>query len=83
MTFDEFKAFVAEYTLDKTHEISGVPKENLEALAKAYADPNAKVTSFWTMGFNQHTRGTWANNMIYNVHLLVGKIPSPATARSR
>ena len=21
------------------------------------------------MGFNQHTRGTWVNNMIYNVHL--------------
>jgi nitrate reductase NapA len=35
------------------------------------------------MGFNQHTRGTWANNMIYNVHLLVGKISEPATARSR
>ncbi|NMQ27964.1 nitrate reductase catalytic subunit NapA [Candidatus Accumulibacter phosphatis] len=80
MTFDEFKAFVAEYTLDKTHEISGVPKENLEALAKAYADPNAKVTSFWTMGFNQHTRGTWANNMIYNVHLLVGKISEPGNS---
>ena len=80
ITFDEFKAFVAEYTLDKTHEISGVPKENLEALAKAYADPNAKVTSFWTMGFNQHTRGTWANNMIYNVHLLVGKISEPGNS---
>jgi len=39
MTFDEFAAFVSEYTLDKANEISGVPKENLEALAKAYADP--------------------------------------------
>ncbi len=80
MSFDEFKAFVAEYTLDRAHEISGVPKENLEALAKAYADPNTKVTSFWTMGFNQHTRGTWANNMIYNVHLLVGKISEPGNS---
>src|SRR5574337_179776 len=56
---------------------SGVPKERLERLAKLYADPNKKVVSFWTMGFNQHTRGTWANNMIYNVHLLVGKISTP------
>ncbi|MBK6632804.1 MAG: nitrate reductase catalytic subunit NapA [Betaproteobacteria bacterium] len=77
ITFDEFKAFVAEYTLDKAHEISGVPKDRLEALAKAYADPKTKVTSYWTMGFNQHTRGTWVNNMIYNVHLLVGKISEP------
>jgi nitrate reductase NapA len=57
-----------------------VPKENLEALARAYADPKTKVTSFWTMGFNQHTRGTWANNMIYNVHLLVGKISEPGNS---
>jgi nitrate reductase NapA len=77
MTFDEFKAFVSEYTLDKAHQISGVPKDKLEALAKTYADPKIKVVSTWTMGFNQHTRGTWVNNMMYNVHLLVGKISEP------
>ncbi len=77
MTFDDFKKFVSEYTLDKAHEISGVPKDKLEALAKTYADPKTKVVSCWTMGFNQHTRGTWVNNMIYNVHLLVGKISEP------
>ncbi len=75
--FEEFKQFVSEYTLDKAHEISGVPKDKLEALAKAYADPKTKVVSYWTMGFNQHTRGTWVNNMIYNVHLLTGKISEP------
>ena len=80
ITFDEFAKFVSEYTLDKAHELSGVPKDKLEALAKAYADPKTKVTSFWTMGFNQHTRGTWVNNMIYNVHLLVGKISEPGNS---
>jgi len=29
------------------------------------------------MGFNQHTRGTWANNLVYNLHLLTGKICRP------
>ncbi|MHB1292041.1 MAG: nitrate reductase catalytic subunit NapA [Sulfuricella sp.] len=77
MSFDEFKQFVSEYTLDYTAKLSGVPKDRLETLAKAYADPKTKVVSYWTMGFNQHTRGTWVNNMIYNVHLLVGKISEP------
>jgi nitrate reductase NapA len=77
ISFEQFAKFVSEYTLDKAHEISGVPKDKLEALAKAYADPKVKVVSYWTMGFNQHTRGTWVNNMIYNVHLLVGKISEP------
>jgi nitrate reductase NapA len=29
------------------------------------------------MGFNQHTRGTWCNNLVYNLHLLTGKISEP------
>ncbi|MDM8559217.1 nitrate reductase catalytic subunit NapA [Candidatus Parabeggiatoa sp. HSG14] len=76
-TFEEYKQFVAEYTLDKAHEISGVPKEDLQALAEIYADPSIKVVSYWTMGFNQHTRGTWVNQMCYNIHLLTGKIAKP------
>ncbi|EDN71874.1 periplasmic nitrate reductase, large subunit [Beggiatoa sp. SS] len=76
-TFDDYKAFVAEYTLDKVHKLSGVPKEELEALAQIYADPDIKVVSYWTMGFNQHSRGTWVNQLCYNVHLLTGKIAEP------
>lgn len=75
--FEEFKKFVSEYTLEKAAKISGVPAANLKRLAELYADPKKKVISFWTMGFNQHTRGSWANNMIYNIHLLVGKISEP------
>jgi nitrate reductase NapA len=74
------KKFVSEYTLEKVSKLSGVPKERSEALAELYADPKIKVVSFWTMGFNQHTRGTWVNNMIYNVHLLVGKISEPGNS---
>jgi len=76
-TFEEYKKFVAEYTLDSVHELSGVPKDRLEALAKLYADPKIKVTSYWTMGFNQHSRGTWVNQMCYHIHLLTGKISEP------
>ena len=78
--FEEFKKFVSEYTLEKTAKLSGVPAERLKKLAELYADPKRKVVSFWTMGFNQHTRGTWVNNMIYNVHLLVGKISEPGNS---
>ncbi|MDP8033200.1 nitrate reductase catalytic subunit NapA [Pasteurella atlantica] len=75
--FEEYKKSVAPYTLEKAHEISGVPKDQLEKLAKLYADPNKKIVSFWTMGFNQHTRGVWVNHLMYNVHLLTGKISQP------
>ena len=32
------------------------------------------------MGFNQHTRGVWCNNLIYNIHLLTGKISEPGNS---
>ncbi|MGF1562278.1 MAG: nitrate reductase catalytic subunit NapA [Geminicoccaceae bacterium] len=77
MTFDDYAAFVADYTLEKVSDMSGVPANKLEELAELYADPERKVVSYWTMGFNQHTRGTWVNNLCYNVHLLTGKISEP------
>ena len=79
ITFDEFAKFVSDYTAEKVSALSGVPVKQLEDLAKLYADPKVKVVSFWTMGFNQHTRGTWANNMVYNIHLLTGKISTPGS----
>jgi nitrate reductase NapA len=80
MTFDEFAAFVKTYTLEYTAKLSGVDPGWLEKLAELYADPKIKVMSFWTMGFNQHTRGVWANNMVYNIHLLTGKISTPGNS---
>ncbi len=76
ITFEEFAKSVEPYTLEYTAKLSGVPAEKLKKMAELYAGPK-KVVSYWTMGFNQHTRGTWVNNLIYNVHLLVGKISEP------
>ncbi|GMV30486.1 MAG: molybdopterin oxidoreductase [Rhodanobacteraceae bacterium] len=78
--FEEFAAFVAPYTLERAVEMTGVERGWLEQLAALYADPAVKVMSFWTMGFNQHTRGVWANNMVYNIHLLTGKIATPGNS---
>ena len=80
MSFDEFAKFVSTYDLDYTARLSGVPKNRLQALAELYADPKVKVMSFWTMGFNQHTRGVWCNHMVYNIHLLTGKISTPGNS---
>ncbi len=80
ISFDEFAKSVSDYTLEKTVALSGVPAKKLERLAKLYADPDRKITSFWTMGFNQHTRGVWVNGLLYNVHLLMGKISEPGNS---
>ncbi len=77
ITFEEYAKSVAPYTLEEASKLSGVPKADLLKLAKVYADPKKKVCSYWTMGLNQHTRGVWMNGLVYNIHLLTGKISEP------
>jgi len=78
--FKEYKQFLTDYTPEKVEKISGVPARDIKYLAALYGDPDKKVTSFWTMGMNQHTRGTWINNLVYNIHLLTGKISTPGNS---
>jgi len=73
----EFVTFLDDYTPDKVEKISGLRAEDIRYMASLYGDPSKKVVSFWCMGMNQHTRGTWINNLVYNIHLLVGKISQP------
>ncbi|GGC48965.1 periplasmic nitrate reductase subunit alpha [Chelatococcus reniformis] len=78
--FEAYAAFVKDYTLDKISALAGVEPGFLEQLAELYADPKRKVVSLWTMGFNQHVRGVWANQLVYNLHLLTGKISEPGNS---
>jgi nitrate reductase (cytochrome) len=80
ITFDEFAKFLEPYTLEYAVKMTGAEAGWLRQIAELYADPKIKVMSFWTMGFNQHTRGVWANHMVYNIHLLTGKISEPGNS---
>ncbi len=83
--FEEYKRSLEPYTLEYTAEISkGDPNESLDdfkkklkILADLYIEKSRKVVSFWTMGMNQHTRGTWVNTLSYNVHFLLNKQAKP------
>ncbi len=80
ISFEEYAKFVSTYDADYVSKLSGVSKDKLQKLAELYADPKVKVTSFFTMGFNQHTRGVWCSNLLYNLHLLTGKISTPGNS---
>ena len=87
ISFDEFKKALAPYTLDFVAKLAkGDDNEDLEefkkklqTLANYYIDKKRKVVSFWTMGMNQHTRGTWVNEQSYMVHFLLGKQAKPGS----
>ena len=85
ITFEDYKKSLEPFTLDYVAKIAkGDPNESLESfkkklkmLADLYIEKDRKVVSFWTMGMNQHTRGTWVNTLSYNVHFLLNKQAKP------
>lgn len=87
ISFEEYKRSLAPYTLDYTAKLcKGNPDEDMEGfkaklleLANLYIEKGRKVVSFWTMGMNQHTRGTWDNTLAYNVHFLLDKQARPGS----
>jgi nitrate reductase NapA len=79
-TWNDYVAFLAAYTPERAQELSGVPAESIRWLASLYADPSRKVMSVWGTCVNQDVRGTWLNNLLYNIHLLVGKVAAPGNS---
>jgi nitrate reductase NapA len=80
ITLKEYKAFLEDYKPSRVEQLTGVSASDIKYLASLYGDPNKKVMSLWCMGLNQHTRGTWINNLVYNIHLLTGKISTPGNS---
>jgi len=85
ISYEDFKKGVEPYTLDFVAELAKGDqdesldsfKEKLRQLADLYIEKDRKVVTFWTMGFNQHYRGSWVNEQAYMVHLLLGKQAQP------
>jgi len=87
ISFEEYKKFLEPYTAEYVTSVSkGNPDESdadfmkkIKTLANLYIEQGRKIVSFWTMGMNQHTRGTWCNTLAYNVHFLLNKQSVPGS----
>jgi len=85
--FESYKEFLEPYTLEYVTSVAkGNPDEadeefgrKLQLVADLYIEKGRKVVSFWTMGMNQHTRGTWVNTLSYNVHFMLNKQAVPGS----
>ena len=80
VSWDAFVAFLADYTPQRAQALSGVSVEAIRWLASLYGDRARKVMSVWGTNVNQDVRGTWINNLLHNIHLLVGKVAAPGNS---
>ena len=80
MTFDAYRAAMADYTPARVQALSGVSPDDLAYLADLFGDRSKRITSLWCMGMNQHTRGTAINDLVHGLHLLSGHFGKPGDA---
>ena len=58
--------------------MTGLREEDIGTAAQ-WIGESPEFTTFWTMGLNQSTHGTWHTNAICNLHLATGKICRPGS----
>jgi ferredoxin-nitrate reductase len=74
--FEEYRAFLRRQDLAGFCASAGVGLDLLERVAERIAHARGFL-SFYCMGMNQSTVGTWKNNSLINLHLLTGQIGKP------
>jgi nitrate reductase NapA len=79
-TWGAYVKFLADYEPRRAQELSGLRAESIRWLASLYGDRSRKVMSVWGNEVSRDVRGTWMNNLLYNIHLLVGKVASPGNS---
>lgn len=73
----DYAKYLADFTPERVQTTSNLPAASIRWLASLYADRTRKVMTVWGDNVNQHARGLYANNALYAIHLLVGKLASP------
>jgi assimilatory nitrate reductase catalytic subunit len=76
--FEAFRAHVAEYSLERTSDITGLPVEQIERLALSIRRAE-RVSFWWTMGINQSHQGVRTAQALINLALMTGNIGRPGT----
>jgi anaerobic selenocysteine-containing dehydrogenase len=76
--FDEFKASIQSFTLERAVQATGLPATEIERLVSAIARGKA-VSIWWTMGVNQSYEGVRLAQSLINISLITGNIGRPGT----
>lgn len=76
--FQEFKAFLKNYSPESVSHDCGITVKNIYHLAKTI-HKGKKVSLWWTMGVNQSYEGVRTAQAIINLALMTGNIGRPGT----
>ena len=71
--FEEYKASVMDWTLERGEAVTGVPAEIIQEVAHAYAKAD-RATICWTLGITEHHNAVDNVLSLINLSLLTGHV---------
>lgn len=74
--FEEYRACVEPWTLERAEQVTGVPAEAIRELAHAYATA-AHAQLGWTLGITEHITGVDNVLALINLSILTGHVGRP------
>ncbi|GLY10836.1 formate dehydrogenase subunit alpha [Pseudobacillus badius] len=74
--FDQYAESLAAYTLEYAERVTGVPKEQIIAIAEAIHQASSTCI-LWAMGVTQHLGGSDTSTAISNLLLITGNYGKP------
>ncbi len=74
--WEQMPEFLADYSVDKVAEATGLTEQAIRQAASWIGDSTAWM-SCWTMGLNQSIQGTLNTSALCNLHLATGTICRP------
>jgi formate dehydrogenase alpha subunit len=81
--FEEWRASLAEFTLDRAAAVTGVPAEAIARAARWYARPPFSGSCLiWGMGVTQHVNGIHNAHALLNLSLVTGQLGFPGSGIS-
>ena len=81
--FEDWRASLAEFTLERAEAITGVPAADIAQAARWYARPPfAGSCLIWGMGITQHTNGIHNAHSLLNLSLVTGQLGVPGSGIS-
>src|SRR5688500_12950213 len=81
--FEAWRASLAQATLERAAEVTGVPAEAIAQAARWYARPPfAGSCLVWGMGITQHTNGIHNAHALLNLSLVAGQMGFPGSGIS-
>ncbi len=77
--FEEFSAFIEDFTPEHVAEITGLSEDNIVHTARLYGNAKAAFIG-WTMGVNHSTQGAVTVAAINNLALITGNLGRPGAS---